>query len=63
MATDKQATMLRLRPEVREKIKYLANHERRSINGEIEYCIEYYIQAWEATYGKIQNDEQSMRTN
>ena len=53
MASTKPITTLRMQSEIREKLRYLANREHRSINAEIEYCIEYYIEAWEGEHGEI----------
>lgn len=53
MSTDKRATTMRLSDEVREKLRYLAYMEHRSVNGEIEKAIADYILAWESKHGPI----------
>ena len=53
MATDKKPTMLRLDDAVREKLRYIAYADRRSLNAEIEYAIDFYIRTWEAANGPI----------
>ena len=53
MPSDKPIITLRLSEDIREKLRYLAAHEHRSMNSEIAYCIEYYLDAWESINGKI----------
>lgn len=53
MATNKIPTMLRLPDELYNKIKYLAQLERRSMNMEIEFAISQYISSYEKANGII----------
>lgn len=53
MATDKRPTMLRLPEDLYEKIRYLAYLEHRSMNMEIEYALQYYIEQFEKRNGPI----------
>lgn len=47
MATRKQAFTMRMQPENLEKIKEIANNNRRSVANQIEYIIEQYIMQFE----------------
>lgn len=53
MATNKIPTMLRLPDELYNKIKCLAQLERRSMNMEIEFAISQYISSYEKANGII----------
>ncbi|WP_182185524.1 Arc family DNA-binding protein [Pectinatus frisingensis] len=54
MATDKRQFTLRLQDENFQKVKRIAEKERRSIAMEIEFIIEQYIAKFEKENGKIQ---------
>ena len=57
MPTDKRPTTLRL-PEIAfEKVRYLAYKEKRSINGQIERAIDFYIDEYEKKHGPIPVDD------
>lgn len=53
MATDKRQFTLRLQEENFEKIKYIADKNKRSIAMQIEYLIEQCIQDFEKQNGTI----------
>ena len=57
MAIEKRPTMLRLPPEIYEKVRYLAFVERRSINAQIEHALSIYIADYEKQHGPIQLPE------
>ena len=50
MPTDK-------RPTTFEKVRYLAYKEKRSINGQIERAIDFYIDEYEKKHGSIPVDD------
>jgi hypothetical protein len=51
MTTDKRQFTLRLREENFEKIKVIADKNKRSIAAQIEYLIEEYISEYERKNG------------
>ena len=51
MATDKRAFTLRLEQENFEKIKFIADKNKRSIAKQIEYLIEQNIKDYETKHG------------
>jgi hypothetical protein len=53
MVTNKRQFTLRLSDENFEKIKRIADINKRSIAMQIEYLIEKYIEKWENENGKI----------
>lgn len=53
MATDKRAFTMRMQPENFEKIKYIADINKRSIAMQIEFLIENCIADYEEQNGKI----------
>lgn len=53
MATDKRAFTMRMQPYNFEKIKIIAEHNKRSIAMQIEYLIENCINSYEKEYGEI----------
>ncbi len=53
MATDKRQFTLRLQDENFDKIKYLADKNKRSIAMQIEFLIEQYIEDYEKQHGQI----------
>lgn len=54
MATDKRQFTLRLQEENFEKIKHIAEKNKRSIAMQIEYLIEQAIKEYEEKNGKIE---------
>ncbi|WP_458463325.1 Arc family DNA-binding protein [Paenibacillus sp.] len=56
MATDKRVFTLRLREKNFEKIKVIADKNKRSIAMQIEYLIEQHIEAFEKEQGVISPD-------
>ncbi|WP_217561041.1 Arc family DNA-binding protein [Paenibacillus sp. GbtcB18] len=53
MATNKRVFTLRLEEENFEKIKYIAERNKRSIAMQIEYLIEQYVEEFEKKNGEI----------
>lgn len=45
---------LRISEELLEKIKYIAEENKRSANKEIEYILELYVKKYEKENGKIE---------
>ncbi|AIQ27927.1 MULTISPECIES: hypothetical protein [Paenibacillus] len=57
MATDKRVFTLRLKDDNFNKIKYIADKNKRSIAMQIEYLIEQHIADFEKEKGKIGTEE------
>jgi len=57
MATDKIQTGLRLQQPVLEKITFIAKKEHRSLNAQIEYIVQEYIEQYEEKHGNIEINE------
>ena len=53
MATDKIQTGIRLSSEALDKIKYIAQRNLRSFNGQIEYLVFCCIEDYERVHGPI----------
>lgn len=53
MATDKRQFTMRMQEGNFQKIKYIAEFEKRSIAMEIEHILEQYIDEFEKRNGKI----------
>lgn len=53
MGTDKRAFTMRMQPENFDKIKYVADHNKRSIAGQIEFLIENCTSIFEKENGPI----------
>lgn len=53
MATNKRPFTLRLQDSNFQKIKYIADKNKRSIAMQIEYVIEQYIETYEKENGRI----------
>lgn len=53
MATNKRPTMLRLPNEMFLKIHAIAALEHRSMNKEIEFILDSYIQSYESEHGEV----------
>ena len=53
MAISKATTSIRVDEDLFEKIKIIAEKERRSLNAQIEVSIERYIVEYEKTHGII----------
>jgi hypothetical protein len=53
MPTDKRVFTLRLQEDNFNKIKYIAEKNKRSIAMQIEYLVEQFIDEYEKEYGKI----------
>lgn len=51
MTTDKKQFTLRLREEIHDKIKVIADKNKRSLTMQIEYLIEQHIEAYEKENG------------
>ena len=59
MATDKRQFTLRLQDDNFDKIKYLADKNKRSMTMQIEYIIEQYIEEYEKQHGIIKVNTES----
>lgn len=57
MATDKRVFTLRLNEHNFEKIKFIAEKNKRSIAMQIEYLIEQHIESFEKEHGVIERTE------
>jgi hypothetical protein len=57
MATTKRVFTLRLEEKNFEKIKYIADKNKRSIAMQIEYLIEQHIAEYEKNYGVVPVDK------
>lgn len=57
MVTDKRQFTLRLQEENFQKIRILADNDKRSIAMEIEYILEQYIAEFEKKHGSIKVEE------
>ena len=56
MANYFQPFSLRISEELLDKVKHIAEKNKRSANKEIEFALEQYVEAYETEHGKI--DEQ-----
>ncbi|WP_135554525.1 Arc family DNA-binding protein [Paenibacillus cymbidii] len=56
MATNKRVFTLRLEESNFDKIKFIADKNKRSIAMQIEYLIEQHIEEFEKTHGVIRTD-------
>jgi len=54
----KMSTQIRLDEELYSKVKYLAEHEFRSLNAQLEYLIFLSIKNYEEEHGPIQIEEE-----
>lgn len=48
---------LRVRPEVHKKLKYIAQYEGRTINGQALYLMQQCIRAFEKEHGPIPEED------
>lgn len=55
MATDKRQFTLRLQDDTFEKIKVIADKNKRSITMQIEFLIEQHIEKYEKENGQIKS--------
>ncbi|WP_041668458.1 hypothetical protein [Acetobacterium woodii] len=53
MATEKKSFTMRMQPDNFEKIKYISEHNKRSIAMQIEFLIEACISDFESQHGSI----------
>lgn len=53
LTTDKKQFTLRLKEEIHDKIKVIADANKRSLTMQIEFLIEQHINEYEKLYGKI----------
>lgn len=58
MATNKRVFTLRLEEDNFEKIKYIADKNKRSIAKQIEYVIEQHILDYERKHGSIKEENE-----
>lgn len=49
----KFTSSIRIDCELMEKLKIIAEREKRSLNMQIEYSLEYYIKEYEKIHGEI----------
>lgn len=54
----KMSTQIRLDEEIYLKVKYLAEHEFRSLNAQLEYFIFLGIKSYEKEHGPISIEEE-----
>lgn len=54
MANYFQPFSLRISEELLDKVKYIAEKNKRSANKEIEFALEQYVEAYETEHGKIE---------
>ena len=54
MANYFQPFSLRISEELLDKVKHIAEENKRSANKEIEFALEQYVKAFEAEHGKIE---------
>ncbi len=57
MKKDIKSIGLRVRPETHQKLKYIAEYEGRTINGQALYLIQTCIREFEKEHGPIQPKE------
>ncbi|MCI1930787.1 MAG: Arc family DNA-binding protein [Clostridia bacterium] len=60
MATEKRAFTMRMQNENFEKIKFLAEQNKRSIAMQIEFLIEKAVSEYESKHGKIKINEDEL---
>ncbi|MCI1958993.1 MAG: Arc family DNA-binding protein [Clostridia bacterium] len=60
MATEKRAFTMRMQNENFEKIKFLAEQNKRSIAMQIEFLIEKAVSEYEAKHGEIKINEDEL---
>lgn len=58
MATDKIQTGIRFTEDMLIKITYIAKKNHRSLNGQLEYITQNYINEYEKRFGVIQVDDE-----
>ena len=54
MATDKIQTGLRLEQEILRKVKVIAKRNKRSLNSEVEFIVQEYVQEYEKENGMVE---------
>ena len=54
MANYFQPFSLRISEELLDKVKYIAEKNKRSANKEIEFALEQYVEVYETEHGKIE---------
>ena len=59
MATNRVQTGIRFEPEMLAKITKVAQKNRRSLNAQLEFLVQTYLEEYEAEHGEIQlSDEE-----
>lgn len=48
---------LRTNSEILNKLRYIAKHEQRTANKQLEYAVQLMIRSFEAEYGKITSEQ------
>ena len=57
MATNKIQTGIRFEPELLYKISYVAKHNKRSLNAQLEYLAQVCVKEFEKENSEIKIDE------
>lgn len=60
MATNKVQTGIRFEPELLYKITYIAKHNKRSLNAQLEYLAQECVLSFENEHGLIPVDENAL---
>ena len=60
MATNKIQTGIRFEPELLYKITYVAKHNKRSLNAQLEYLAQICVKEFEDENGSIKVDEEAL---
>ena len=53
MSTDKKQVLIRMRQNNYDKLKAIANKNRRTVTNQVEFLVEGFIEDYEATHGQI----------
>lgn len=56
MATNKKQVGIRIKPSSYEKLKVIAEKNRRTVTNQVEYLVEGFIDGYESQYGQITPD-------
>lgn len=60
LATNKIQTGIRFEPELLYKITYLAKKNKRSLNAQLEFLAQAYVEEYEKENGVIPIDEEAL---
>lgn len=53
MAASKKAVLIRVQPEIHDKLKFIADKNHRSITNQLEWLMLQFISEYESENGKI----------